>query len=60
MPDTRLGQRSRMSPDWTRQHGVERSYDFGYVPRASRLRARAVSYSSPVIRTTPIRKPAAA
>ncbi len=33
---------------------------FGYVPRAARLRATAVSYSSPVIRTTPIRKPVAA
>jgi hypothetical protein len=32
----------------------------GYEPRASRLRARAFSYSSPVIRTTPIRNPTAA
>src|SRR4051794_8015034 len=33
---------------------------FRYAPRASRLRATAFSYSPPVIRTTLLRKPAAA
>jgi hypothetical protein len=54
MPE-RLRRRQQARPR-QRSHGR----GFGYVPRASRLRASAVSYSSPVIRTTLIRKPAAA
>src|SRR5688572_11662898 len=32
-----------------RHHDVENDIEFGYVPRASPLRARAFSYSAPVI-----------